>query len=199
MSDKNSPGPKPAAKPAESTTVGPKPAGRAAADPGPAGKPPEAQNAGLRTVPRAGDPPPDTKAGDAPDGKADEPDRTAAAKADAAAVEKPAADEAPAQPCRYAADVLVKLGESGTGADKLACVRKAMKAHYEDVRHAHLAADDPRRHLDASGAVAALEAAGFGEGTVRKARCIADLGRYIPAAVGAVEPHDDTPMPPPAE
>ncbi|VTT96559.1 unnamed protein product [Gemmataceae bacterium] len=180
MSDKHhTPGVKPAAtKAAEAPAVGPRPAAPA--------RPPE--------PPKAADAPADPDAAKT----GDQPDRTAAGKADAATVEPPA-DDAPAQPCRYAADVLVKLGETGTGADKLACVRKAMRAHYDDVRHAHFAPDDPKRHLDAKGAVAALEAAGFGEVTVRKARCIAELGRYVPAAVGAVEAHDDTPMPPPAK
>ena len=112
----------------------------------------------------------------------------------------PAAPSAGVGPLKWAADLLRKLGETGTGADKLAVLRAAMRAKFDGPDVRHLDGRDARRHLTAAEGVAALEAdLRVGEGTVRKARAVAEFGEYVPAAAGAVTPGENLLPPPPAD
>ena len=97
-------------------------------------------------------------------------------------------------PCVWAAELLERLEESGTPADKLKDVRDAMAARWAAT--AKLAPDDPGRHLSAAEALALLTAR-FGDdhGTPKKAREFIERG-YLEPPKPPVHPAELIPAPP---
>jgi hypothetical protein len=117
----------------------------------------------------------------------------------------PAADPATAEKkartakdLKWADDLIAALAETGTGHDKLDVVRRAKVLKFDlgenyglpedDPNHdkrTALKPDDPKRHLTAKQALAALEAdPTVGEVTKEKARAILKSGTWKPGATG---------------
>ena len=98
------------------------------------------------------------------------------------------------KPCVWAAELIERLAESGTPADKLATVRDAMAARWAAT--AALGPDDPTRHLSAVEALELLRIR-FGDehGTPKKAREFIEHG-FLEAPKPPVHPSELIPRPP---
>ena len=111
-----------------------------------------------------------------------------------------------AEPVKWAADLVRRLKETGTGDASLGVIRDAMTARFKDPDRVHLPPDDPARHLTAAEAVEALvrrehDAGRSGNSpTVLKARALAETGVWVePAANARPRGVEDLLPPPPAE
>jgi len=100
---------------------------------------------------------------------------------------------------KWAADLIRKLQESGTGQAKLNLIRAARQDRFAE--SPHLPDDHPDRHLTAAEAVALLDAHPLTAGglTAVKARSFAETGEWVEPPAGPSRFADEAVPPPPAE